>query len=67
MDPMTKGDMPIRLALNVKTLRLRELSGVAISRCDPGLDCLSCRDTLTPQLEFMCGAAQDKPDRREVA
>src|SRR5579871_6204174 len=67
MDAMPKGQMPIRRAPDVKTVRVRKLSLVSIRRADLRNYPLPGTQTLTAQFHIRHGLAKHHLHRRAIA
>src|SRR5713101_817146 len=67
MNTIPKRYMPVRCACNIKALRLCELLGIPVSRCQPGEDQLILWNGHSRDADRFPGRAPQTPDRRGKA
>src|SRR5579884_1388533 len=67
MDTTAKAQMPIRLALDIETIRIRKLGLITIGRTEPGNDRLTSFDPLTTNGRLSCSETRHGLDWRVIA
>src|ERR1700686_1598669 len=67
MDAVTKRQVPIRLTLDIKLVRIAELCRVPVGRSRPCQHDLISRNMLPSQFDIASGLTEEKPDWRQVA